>query len=468
MIVIDSYRDQRLAVFGLGRSGLSTARALVAGGAEVLAWDDDPDRRETARSAGDIPSEPSRQGWRGIKALVLSPGVPLTHPSPHIVAVLADGLGAEVLGDVELFARTRPKASVVAVTGTNGKSTTTALIGHLLQQAARPVEIGANLGRPVLDFEALSADGVYVLELSSYQIDLTRSLRPQVAVLLNLSPDHLDRHGDMRGYVEAKRRLLEMAPPTANLVIGVDDPYCRQIAAAMRADGRHVVEVAVGRGLDDGIYALDGRLYRASAGTAVPIADLAGAEALRGAHNWQNAAVACAVAQALGLNDDGIEASLRSFPGLAHRMELVGRLGPVACVNDSKATNAEAAAHALAAFDRIYWIAGGLAKEGGITGLRPHFAKIQAAYLIGEAAPAFAATLGADVRHEISGDLETAVQRAVADAARAGGGTVLLSPACASFDQFASFEARGETFRAIVADLAASTGAAPDRAGACA
>ena len=453
MIVIDSYRDQRIAVYGLGRSGLSTAEALIAGGAQVLAWDDDPDRREAARSVGAMPVEPGRQSWRGIRALVLSPGIPLTHPAPHIVALLADSLGAEILGDVELFARTRPLAPIVAITGTNGKSTTTALIAHLLRQSGRAIEAGANLGMPVLGFEPLPASGAYVLELSSYQIDLTRSLRPQVVALVNISPDHLDRHGGMDGYVAAKRRLLAMAPPSATLVVGIDDSWSREIAVEMRRQGRRVVEVAVGKRLSEGVFVQDGLIYRAAGSTRVRMADLNGIASLRGTHNWQNAAIAFAVAEALGTSSRVVEAALRSFPGLAHRMEVVGHRDGVTFVNDSKATNADAASHALAAYERIYWIAGGIAKEGGIASLAPLFPRIRRAFLIGEAAGDFAATLDGDLAHEQSGDLSTALAAAYEAARREGGGTVLLSPACASFDQFASFEARGDSFRELVEAL---------------
>ena len=453
MIAIDSYRDQRIAIYGLGRSGLSAAEALVAGGAEVLAWDDDPDRREAARSVGARPVEPGRDTWRGIRALVLSPGIPLTHPAPHIVALMADSLGAEILGDVELFARTRPLAPVVAITGTNGKSTTTALAAHLLQQSGRAVQAGANLGPPVLGFDPLPASGVYVLELSSYQIDLTRSLRPQVVALINISPDHLDRHGGMEGYVAAKRRLLTMAPSSATLVISSDDAWSQKIVADMRAQGRKVVEVTVGRRPSSGLFVRDGVIYHAAGSTRVRMADLNGIDSLRGAHNWQNAAVAFAIAEALGVGSRAIEAGLRSFPGLAHRMEVVGQRGAVSFVNDSKATNAEAARHALAAYDNIYWIAGGIAKEGGIDSLAPHFSRIRRAFLIGQAAGEFARTMGERLPHEQCGDLTAAVQAAFEAARRDGGGTVLLSPACASFDQFKSFEERGERFRDLVAAL---------------
>jgi|TARA_B100002003_G_scaffold231001_1_gene241633 UDP-N-acetylmuramoylalanine--D-glutamate ligase len=459
MIPITAYGDKKVAVFGLGRTGLSVAQALVTGGARVLVWDDDPNRRLDAVNLGAEAAAPSPEAWKGIAALVLSPGVPLTHPRPHMVVGLADRLGAEILGDVELFARTRPAAAIAAVTGTNGKSTTTSLLGHILSNAGRGVEVGANLGRPVLDFDVLTAADAYVLELSSYQIDLTKGLRPQVVALLNISPDHLDRHGGMDGYVAAKHRLLEMACPDATLVIGSDDEWSARICQAMQAAGRKVVEISTVREVANGIFARDGRLYRAGIDTpAELIADLNGIETLRGAHNWQNAAVAFAVAEALGLTTAQIAPALADYPGLPHRLEVVARQGDVVFVNDSKATNGEAAAHALAAYERIYWIAGGIAKQGGIASLTPYFPNVVRAFLIGEAAADFARALGSDLGHEISGDLATAVRaahRAAQKAALAGaGGVVLLSPACASFDQFASFEDRGDQFRALALEIA--------------
>ena len=453
--MVGTYRDRTVGVFGLGASGVSAARALDAGGAQVLAWDDVEARREAAASAARLRLDPP-DAWRDFSALVLSPGVPLTHAEPHPVVRLARRHGAEVIGDVELFARARPGSRVISITGTNGKSTTTALIGHLLAGAGLPAATGANLGRPVLDLESLADDGVYVLELSSYQIDLTHSLRPAVAVLLNLSPDHLDRHGDMAGYIAAKRRLFEMAERDAILVVGVDDDDCRGIAEAMLAAGRGVVPIAVGRSLDFGFYVVDGVIHRAGEQGRDEIASLAGIESLRGSHNWQNAAAAVAAAMSLGLDKETIQRGLRSFPGLAHRMQRLAEVDGVGFVNDSKATNADAAARALAAYDDIYWIAGGLPKAGGIASLAGYFPRIARAYLIGTAAPEFARTLEGRVPFEISGDLVTAVRSAYRDASAAEGAgrVVLLSPACASFDQFANFEARGEAFARLVRELA--------------
>lgn len=460
MIPISAYAGKSVAVFGLGRSGASAARALAAGDAEVLVWDDDPARRAALEGERILAAEPSTRIWADVEAVVLSPGVPLTHPEPHAVVRLAGKLGAEVLGDVELFARTRPSGAVVSITGTNGKSTTTALIGHLLAATGRTVQVGGNLGTPVLDLDPLGANGVYVLEMSSYQIDLTQSLRSKVVVLLNITADHLDRHGSMDGYVAAKRRLLEMAPADAALVIGIDDGHCAGIAAAMRDAGRRVMEVTVGRVPTVGYAAADGTVFR----DGKRVADLDGIDSLRGAHNWQNAACAFAAVAAMGVPDAEIAEAMRSFPGLAHRMEPIGAVDGIAFVNDSKATNAEATAKALTSYDRIYWIAGGLAKAGGIDPLRPLFGRVAKAFLIGDAATDFAATLGGDVANEICGDLSTAVRAAHAAALGDRGGVVLLSPACASFDQFPNFEARGDAFRTLVANLA-SAGNGPQRVG---
>jgi len=464
MIPVDSFRNRTVAVFGLARSGLASVRALVAGGARVLAWDDKPAQREAARALGAVPAPPDAEGWRGAAALVLSPGVPLTHPAPHPAVLLARELGMDVLGDVELFARLHPAAPVVAVTGTNGKSTTTALIGHLLA-AERPTGVGGNLGTAVLDLEPLPAGGAYVLELSTFQIDLTRSLRPRVAVWLNLTPDHIDRHGDLAGYIRAKRRLLEMAPADATLAIGIDDATSAELAETMSAYGRRVVRISVGRPLEDGVYALDGTLFRAGGGRAERLASLAGIETLRGAHNAQNAAAAAAAVLALGFPAARLQAGLASFPGLAHRMERVAEANGIGFVNDSKATNADATARALASFETIYWIAGGLPKAGGLAGLEAWHPRIRRAFLIGKAAPAFAGQLGAAVPHEQAGDLETALEAAYAAARAEGlpGAVVLLSPACASYDQFDSFEHRGDRFRALARALAARE-SAPARA----
>ena len=438
-------------MFGLGKSGLSTVRALIAGGAKVLVWDDEPKCRLAAKNLGAQVAQPSIELWNGISALVLSPGVPFSHPKPHPAVALADNLGVEILGDVELFARNKPKSKVFAITGTNGKSTTTALLHHILIEAGICAQAGANLGYPVLDFDILDETAAYILELSSYQIDLTSGLRPDAAALINISPDHLDRHAGMDGYVAAKRRLLEMAGSDVPIVIGSDDKYSSRICRDMTAKGHKVIEIAVGRTITAGIFVQNGLLQRA--GYKDVITDLSKIDTLQGAHNWQNAAVAFALAETFGLSDTEILHGLRSYPGLPHRMEIVTFVDNVLFVNDSKATNTKAAAHALACYDNIFWIAGGIAKQESLDSLLPHGDKIRHAYLIGEAASLFAAYLTGRVQHEISGCLVKAIRAAYKAASRLGG-VVLFSPACASFDQFTSFEDRGDQFRTLALEIA--------------
>lgn len=461
MIPVTSLKDRPVALFGLGGSGLATARALIAGGARVTAWDDSPASVAKAAEEG-IPTGDLRAlDWSDIAALVLAPGVPLTHPEPHWSVGLARGAGVEVIGDIELFCRERRLAirrpPLAAITGTNGKSTTTALLAHLMKVGGRDVQIGGNFGPAILGLEPPKPGRVYVIECSSYQVDLAPGLDPSVGILLNLSPDHIDRHGTMEHYAEVKERLVAGVEAGGTAVIGVDDDWSRAIADRAEAAGKHVVRLSVREKLDNGIW-LDGdTLVVAEKGATVFTLPLAGIGSLRGAHNAQNAAAAFAAARALGLAPEVIAAGIRSFPGLAHRMEQVRTIGDVLFVNDSKATNADAAERALTSFDDIFWIAGGKPKEGGIGPLKPYFPRVRKAYLIGVAAEDFAATLGDAVLHEMSGTLDAAVASAARDAAASGLAhpVVLLSPACASFDQFRNFEVRGDAFRDLVNALPA-------------
>jgi UDP-N-acetylmuramoylalanine--D-glutamate ligase len=468
MIVARSFANSTAGVFGLARSGVSSVRSLVAGNAKVYAWDDKESSRVEARNAGATVAPISQWPWSAIKALILSPGVPLTHPVPHDVVTLAHSAGAEVIGDVELFAReirsdrnAKGRAPVIAITGTNGKSTTTALIGHILSACGFAPELGGNIGKPVLDLAAPNGRTIYVLEISSYQIDLAPGLVPDVAVLTNITPDHIDRHGSLENYAAVKARLLENAAKDGRIVIGVDDAHSASIFTKLMAGGgADAVPVSIGKVLGRGVFAVDGALYDAQGQRAAKVMDLSSASHLPGTHNWQNAALAYAAVKRFVNDPRAIAAAIADFPGLAHRIEDVGRIGKVRFVNDSKATNADAAERALACFPDIYWIAGGRPKEGGIETLRPHFPRIRKAYLIGEAADGFARTLG-QVPHEISGTLDAAVAHAFADARNSPSSSpvVLLSPACASFDQFRDFEQRGDAFRAAAAGLAA----APER-----
>ncbi|WP_309607037.1 UDP-N-acetylmuramoyl-L-alanine--D-glutamate ligase [Phenylobacterium sp.] len=462
MIPVRGFEGRTVAVFGLARTGLAAARALVAGGAEVALWDENPASRAAAQAQGFTLTDLSSADWSRFAALMLSPGVPLTHPAPHWTVAKARAAGVEILGDIELFARTvnaapehrRPK--IVAITGTNGKSTTTALIGHVCAQAGRDVRIGGNIGVGVLDLEDMHGGAVYVLEMSSYQLDLTSSLHADVTVILNISPDHLERHGDMEGYVAAKRRILSNQGKGDTAVIGVDDAWgqriCTEITAANR---RTIVPISASKAMGRGIYVLQGVLYDATGERAYEVADLNRARSLPGRHNWQNAAAAFAAAKGLGIAADEAAEHLLTFPGLAHRMEPVAQLGRVKFVNDSKATNADAARQALSSYPKVYWIAGGQPKTGGIEGLADLFPRVAGAYLIGEGAAAFAATLKDKAPVVEAGTLNAAVARAFADALASGqDAIVLLSPAAASFDQFIDFEARGEAFRAAVQALA--------------
>ena len=460
MIEAQPFAGKIFAVFGLGRSGLAAAKSLGAGNARVRAWDDDPARRNAAESQGVRLDDLYATDWRGIQGLVLSPGIPLSAPEPHEVVQLARSAGCEVLGDIEVFARTLPGARVAAVTGTNGKSTTTSLATFVLRACGREAIEGGNLGRAALDLPLLGADGIYVLELSSYQIALTQTLEAEVAVLLNLSADHLDRHGDMAGYVAVKKRLFGCQRPEQLAVVGVDDEHSRGLFDELVAQARRVVPVSANGPLERGIYVDRGVLHDARFGEAEAVADLRGGR-LIGAHNWQNAAAAFAVATAFGCGSADAARALLAYPGLAHRLEPIGTVHGVRFVNDSKATNAQAAARALACFDEVYWIAGGRPKQGGFDELQEWFPHIRRAFLIGEAEPAFAAALGTAVPHNRCGTLARAVEDAYAlartEARREP--VVLLSPACASFDQFRDYEHRGETFRALVAGLAAPAGA---------
>src|SRR5262245_35691640 len=459
MIPVTTFAGQKVAVFGLGGSGLVSASALLAGGADVVAFDDDAQSVARANAAG-IPTADLRElDWSKIAALVLAPGVPLTHPSPHWSVHLARKTGVEVIGDIELFCRERrrlvPGAPFVAITGTNGKSTTTALTAHLAASAGLHAQLGGNIGTAILSLEPPAAGRVHVVECSSYQIDLAPSLDPSVGILINLSEDHLDRHGTMENYAAVKARLVAGVPNDGIAIIGVDDQWCEEIAARLAQAGKRVVQISVRRKLNHGLYVESSRILRAQGGEAAFIAELGGIGSLRGLHNAQNAACAAAAALALGLEPASIQAGLRSFPGLAHRMEQVGHRGAVLFVNDSKATNADSAAQALACFHDIFWIAGGRPKTGGIESLRSFFPRVRKTYLIGEAADQFAATLADMVPHEIAGTLDKALASAAGDAATspAQEPVVLLSPACASFDQYRNFEVRGDAFRALVQAL---------------
>lgn len=454
MTPISIFSMRKVAVFGLGGSGIATARALIFGGAAVSAWDDSPSARQAAQNAGITLIDLTRADFRSFDALVLAPGVPLTHPEPHWVVREAKAAGIEIIGDIELFCREReitaPKAPFVAITGTNGKSTTTALIAYLLKSARRQVAMGGNIGTPILDLPPPSESTVHVIETSSFQIDLTPSLHPNVGILMNITPDHLDRHGTMENYARVKETLIEKADVA---IIGVDDDYCRAIASRREISGKPMMRISADRGLPEGIFREGTRIIMNKGGTRREIADLNGVTSLRGVHNAQNAAAAIAACLALGLTEEEIRRGLRSFPGLAHRLEMVGRIGRAVAVNDSKATNADATEKALAAFPNgIFWILGGRAKAGGIESLKPYFPRIERAYLIGEAAEQFSETLEGQVSYTFAETMDRAVELAAKDASYslASEPVILLSPACASYDQYKNFEERGQDFKELI------------------
>jgi UDP-N-acetylmuramoylalanine--D-glutamate ligase len=445
----DLFAGKRYCVVGLGKNGLPAAHALAAMGAEVDAWDDNASAREAAD--GVTLRDPSSGAFE-YDALLLSPGIPHLDPKPHAAAALARAAGVPILSDVELlFQAVRQSGSgarFAGITGTNGKSTTTALLAHILEGAGRSVAAGANLGPAALSLPRLDDDGIYVLEMSSYMLERLDSVRFDAAAMLNLSPDHIDRHGDMAGYAMAKRAIFDRQTADDLAVIGVDDDGARAMAEWLRA--RPARRVTVSGEAQADIWCDRGVLCDPDG----PIANLAAATALPGAHNAQNAAAAAAMAFALGVSRAKVADGLLSYPGLPHRQQRVGEIDGVAFINDSKATNADSTARALVCHERIVWIAGGMQKEGGIVPLADYFPRIAQALLIGRDAPDFAATLAAHgVSHEIVGTLDKAVPAALDAARRTGAPVVLLSPACASWDQFTGYDQRGDHFAELVETL---------------
>lgn len=461
MFPVTTFKGQKVAVFGLARTGIAAAIALQAGGAHVLAWDDGQEGRDEAVKAGITPVDLTAISFDDLAALVMSPGVPIYGPKMHWSVAKAQAAHVPVIGDVELLAREinaipeldRPK--IVAITGTNGKSTTTALIAHILTVNGGDVRMGGNIGTGVLALDPPRRGAIYVLELSSYQLDLVSSLRVNAGVHLNLTPDHLDRHGDMARYAAAKRAIFDNQQHNDWAIVGVDDEWGMALCTRLNAaNGRAVVPISSGQALGKGVCALGSVLWDNLDGRSFMAGDLSLARALPGSHNAQNAAAAYAAARAVGIASEGISVALASFGGLEHRLQEVAQIGLVRFFNDSKATNAAAAAQALAAFPNLRWIVGGQAKSDGIAELAPLFPTVLKAYLIGEASDTFAATLDGKVPYEMCATIDVAVGRAYADAtASKREETIILSPACASFDQFPDFEARGRYFTACVKGL---------------
>lgn len=461
MITLRSYQDKKLGVIGLGKSGNATIATLLASGADVFVWDDKEDGRKTlahSTTSGKLQlGDPANWPWKDINALVISPGVPLTHPAPHRAVLMAKEYNIPVIGDIELFCETQMSTQKIAITGTNGKSTTTSLIAHIIQSAGRKVEVGGNLGTPALSLNPLGNEGCYVLELSSYQLDLLQTAHFNIAMLLNLTPDHIDRHGSMEGYVTAKTHIFERQNRHDFALISLDDDYSRSVYAEQKQKSKaQIIAISRINPLKQGVFIdKDGTLHDKidpKNPANIRINDIVN---LTGRHNWQNAAFAYAACRVYGIPVRDIEKGLRSYPGLRHRLQIVSSVHGVRFINDSKATNADATSNALAPFSNIYWILGGRPKEGGINSLSRYFDSINHAFLIGEAEDAFAQTLEGKVPYTKCGTLAKAFDEAtkLAFAERKQNAVVLLSPACASFDQWKNFEERGDAFCKMVESL---------------
>lgn len=451
MIIAPKYQGKTIGVFGLARTGVAAVHSLVASGATVWAWDDNECAREAvATCAKDLYAADFAQ----LDALMLAPGVPTEHPSPHALVTKALQAGVPLISDLDVFESARstlPEHKTVAITGTNGKSTTTTLIGHLIAHANKSVAVGGNIGTGMLSLSPVPKDGTYVFELSSFQLELTQAFEADIAVLLNITPDHLDRHGNMAGYVAAKKRLLDMQNQQGVSVISVDDEYCAEVGAGLTGK---VIPVSVKRPLEGGVYVVDGLLIDNRNGKARLVGDLRVVPALQGSHNWQNAAAAYTVGRLLGIKRKVLFAGLMAFGGLAHRQEPVPFVDGISVINDSKATNVDAAVRALATYSNIRWVAGGRAKDKDFSDLTAATSSVVKAYLMGEDGPVIETCLPGKLPKSICKTLEEATQQAIEEAQV--GDTVLLSPACTAFDQFLDFEKRGEVFKRIIAKRRAS------------
>ena len=469
MLAPTFYRNRKVCVLGLGRSGCASALALQEVGAEVLGWDDNADRRDQAVQQGVVVANDVDAALEG-DVLLPAPGIPLTHPQPHPMVASAKNKGMEILGDVELFQQTlneQAAADWIAITGTNGKSTTASLVAHMLRKADFEVALGGNIGVPAMTLPAPSSDLVYVLEVSSFQIELSRSLAPDIAVQLNIAPDHLDRHGSLQEYADIKAKLfdhLAHGKKQGVAIVGIDDVHGRALFSRL-SEQKNLRLVALALEEADLPPALEsvrvqnGELLDNMRESQHQRHDLSAIDSLIGTHNHQNMAAAYAIGRIYGLSGESILESFADFSPPPHRMERVADINGVAFINDSKATNADAAARSLACFDDIHWILGGIPKADGIESLRGFFAKISHAYLIGTAKEQFASVLQeGGVSHNSYDNLHDAVDAAAKNAQ--AGSVVLLAPACSSFDQFADFEARGDAFRTLVQERVKLSGAA--------
>ena len=457
-INLSAFNGKTIAVLGLGKSGLPAANALKKFGANILAWDDDVSQRNAAKKQGLPLVDLNNIDMKEVSLMLLSPGIPLAYPSPHPVVNKAKIAGCEIVCDIEILARAEPNAFFVGITGTNGKSTTTALIGHLLNRLGKKAVVGGNIGQPALTLSSMGESGIYVLEISSYQLELLSSATFNLSVLLNISPDHIDRHGSMEGYISAKRRIFSHTSKTIGAIIGVDDTICRDIHKDLSGGETPVIAISAERPICSGVYVEKGWLVDNRYKSKCRIIDLSKVERLPGLHNAQNTAAAYAAVSLILKEDETklqeVADSISDFPGLEHRQELIAKTNGCRFINDSKATNANATARALECNNNIIWIAGGRAKEGGIEELTSYFSKILHVFLIGESALEFAKTLEGKAPYSFSGDLIKATEKAIDLAIKEDRPcVVLLSPACSSFDQFPDFETRGKTFRDTVKNL---------------
>ena len=461
MITLRNYQDKKIGVFGLGKAGTATIASLVASGADVFVWDDKEENRKSfsqmlaSGRAGVV--EPNSWNWAELDALILSPGVPLTHPKPHYIVDMANQAGVKIIGDIELLYEAQPNVPKIAITGTNGKSTTTALIAHILRFCQRNVEMGGNFGIPALDLNPITSDGCYVLELSSYQLDIIKNAHFNIALLLNVTKDHLDRHGSIQRYVEAKSNIFNHQNKYDFAIVSLDDDYSRSVYSELKLNSKAgIVAISTQNVLKKGVFVdKNGVLHDKidpDAPLTIKLYDIIN---LTGKHNWQNAAFAYTACRLYGILPRDIDKALRTFPGLRHRLQIVATVHGVRFINDSKATNADSTSYALAPFSNIYWIAGGKAKEGGIETLSRFFGAVHHAFLIGESEEEFSKVLDGRVAYTKCGNLENAFNEAakMALAERRQNAVVMLSPACASFDQWKNFEERGDAFCKMVDNL---------------
>lgn len=469
MIIIPGMKNKKVGVYGLGETGMATANALVASGAHVFTWDENPEVRGKTANTEYLAEHPKLWPWKELSSIVLSSGISLTHPKPHPIVRKAKIEDIEVIGDIELFARAMnalepvERPMLVAITGSNGKSTTTALIGHILRENGCDVHVGANPGAPVLELPAPARNSVYVLKLSSLQLDLTRTFHADIAVFLNLAMVHIDRHDSFDGYVRSMKRIFLNQTSDDTAIIGVDDMNMQDICTALMAEERiRVVPFSALSALGRGVFALSGRLFYNLDGKTTFAGDISDVSSLRGLHNQQNAAAALAASGLLSVSPAAAVRAAERFEALNHRMEEVGRIGNVTFINDSSASNTDATAMALHSYTDVFWIAGGKVQAVDVSKLRGAVDSVRRAYLIGEAPSLFADQRGDAVDCVSEGDLAMAVARAFKDAqaSKAESPVVLLSPACAPDDQFKNFEERGDFFRRIVRGLANAVGEA--------